>query len=585
MPDNDLMEKGRDTNAASRLADYLRRHPHAVNEPAEVLAQDAGVPLDVVRRVRGRVMAPPPMETRRRRDAEARPAFATLRSWWSAMRTHGVLTIGISSLLGVLVVIFAGSEGQSLTANAGEARFSIAETGVTALFLMTMALHGALYFARGRGKFVLQGSAAAYAGSLVLALYLSISGEVQGTGSRLGDFALASLAFFFVTALYALFMMMASVAGSLYQVRMERIGKDRLTRQELLERLFDIQERLEQPQEEVAVKKSWHNHPIAKEIEGGIFVWTAVLGLGVSLIMVLTGGVIVGRFGQDPESIAYGLTLGVMGLMSLVVQVGLAFLSRTVKRAVLVSLLYGLMSQLPTLLPIGGFGVETVMKNGQAALLSNVLGSLFLGLLAGLGATIEGRATHQRLMRANDPVALLAEYVDIQQRLNPGPREVTVMVVDAAKSSVMKSIADPYIAEWSFRAYQQLLERAAFEFMGEVMSTAGDGAVITFDDPNQALACAHAIQRKIAEFNEKTNKLSMPFQLRIGLHKGTVVGQIDKVQYTDVIDIAAHVEAACCVGGIAVSERVWNAIPGLRGEAIAMLVDGFVVYQLERDPE
>jgi class 3 adenylate cyclase len=95
------------------------------------------------------------------------------------------------------------------------------------------------------------------------------------------------------------------------------------------------------------------------------------------------------------------------------------------------------------------------------------------------------------------------------------------------------------------------------------------------------MKAAWRTHEKIQEFNEKTNKLTMPFKLRIGLHRGMVMGQIDKVQYTDVIDIAAHVEAACQVGGVTVTEPVWESLTDKRGDRLSIAIDSFTVYQLE----
>ena len=50
---------------------------------------------------------------------------------------------------------------------------------------------------------------------------------------------------------------------------------------------------------------------------------------------------------------------------------------------------------------------------------------------------------------------------------------------------------------------------------GDVIDTAGDGFFIGFDSPEAALACAVAIQRRLAE-HRKTNGFAP--QLRIGVH-------------------------------------------------------------------
>jgi class 3 adenylate cyclase len=206
--------------------------------------------------------------------------------------------------------------------------------------------------------------------------------------------------------------------------------------------------------------------------------------------------------------------------------------------------------------------------------------ALGMAVIVGLASKIEHHSEYQRKLRDDDPQVLLAEYIDIQKRLNPGPREVTVVVVDAARSSLMKQMSDPFVAEWSFRAYQQVIERVTYEHGGEVLATAGDGAVLTFKEPAQGLTASRAILEKVDDFNERTNKLSMPFQLRIGVHSGQISGFINQVQYAEVIDVAAHIEAAAQIGGIAVSEKIMEQIEGLDGEKLSIAIDGFEVFQL-----
>ncbi len=577
-------QTGKAGGDAAKIAEFLRRHPQAIYGETADLARDAGVSHDMVQRAVSRVAitAPPVIDTRSRlRNVPVRRSPAAwITDVWQAVSHDPAIVVVVTTVIGILSTLIFRNEGAPRTRTEGFS-FVINAAIPAVVFLLGLLVQAACYFRHGRGRSVLRGSIALYITASLATIVGVILAPGQTLPERLENILLPMLALLFVVAIYALGAMFFSVAGGLWKMRTERVDRDRMSRQELLERLFEVQERLEQTPEEVIEKNSWHNHPVAKEVEQKIWQWSAVLGFGLTAILVLVGGAIMNRYNVGPTSMQYGLTLGLLGFMNLFVQLGVAFLGRTIKRAVLSSLVFSGAGLIAMLLPFGGFGYQRLLEGNGTQLITSFIGALFFGLISGIGSTIESRATQERLMRANDPETLLSEYLDLQRRLNPGPREMTVMVVDAAKSSVMKSMADPYIAEWSFRAYQQLLERLAAENDGEVFSTAGDGAVLTFDDPHRALECAASMQKRIVEFNRNVNKLSMPFRLRIGIHRGTVVGQIDKVQYTDVIDIAAHVEAASQVGGVAISQKVWDALPGLRGEAIAMLIDGFVVYQLE----
>ena len=65
------------------------------------------------------------------------------------------------------------------------------------------------------------------------------------------------------------------------------------------------------------------------------------------------------------------------------------------------------------------------------------------------------------------------------------------------------------------RWHDDMLRSLVAAHNGEVIDTAGDGFFIGFDSPDAALACAVAIQRRLAE-HRKTSGFAP--QLRIGVH-------------------------------------------------------------------
>ena len=201
-------------------------------------------------------------------------------------------------------------------------------------------------------------------------------------------------------------------------------------------------------------------------------------------------------------------------------------------------------------------------------------GYLIVTLFGYLGGIVQRRAAEELSLAQNDPASILAEMVRIQWRLSDRTNMVCVMVVDAAKSSEMKSFADPLAVEYSFREYQTLLEDLSKHLDGRVHSTAGDGAVIAFNSAEAAFTAAKRIQTDIERFNREDNRLQLPFRLRVGLHLGEVVGDLDEVEFTEVIDIAAHVQAAAPVGGIAVTERVAEHLDADEFVPLARQVDG-----------
>jgi class 3 adenylate cyclase len=91
----------------------------------------------------------------------------------------------------------------------------------------------------------------------------------------------------------------------------------------------------------------------------------------------------------------------------------------------------------------------------------------------------------------------------------------TFMFTDIVSSTqLVEAIGDE---AWGVlvRWHDDMLRSVVASHNGEVIDTAGDGFFVGFDSPETAVACAVAIQRRLAE-NRKTSGFAP--QLRIGLH-------------------------------------------------------------------
>jgi class 3 adenylate cyclase len=204
-----------------------------------------------------------------------------------------------------------------------------------------------------------------------------------------------------------------------------------------------------------------------------------------------------------------------------------------------------------------------------------------IGALAGSVAAQGARGRHVRELRAmGNAASAIAEVIRIQWRMEAVPSNVCVMSVDVAGSSKMKMGAAPLLAEYSFREYQRYVAEIVEAHQGRIHSTAGDGVVAAFDSCRKACAAAREIQRGMFRFNNESNRLRTPFRLRIGLHMDSVAGDLRNVEFSRVIDVAAHVESVAPVGGIAVTEPVAKRLLGERLEPAPAPVDGIAVYHL-----
>ncbi|MBX7133983.1 MAG: hypothetical protein K1X67_15020 [Fimbriimonadaceae bacterium] len=563
--------------AYRELANYLRQHPEGLSLPADELAERTGLPLDVVSQVlvQARNHRAPAQEAAHKPNRFRGIGEGAL-SVFLKMTDRPVLFTGISTLTMLALVILTGFL-DGAQGNAAPSGYAIIQ-GL--IILSTLVVQMACFYRHARARIALYGALVFW---LVLTPALLAPFVLQGpspTGPPPGLLlTLLIVASISLAALFGGMGVVFAILGGYVQVRRADQQKERLTRQQLLERLFEIEERL-RTENHQAARTSILDKPVFRPVRTRPFLWAAILGATLSLIMVLGIGGIQELLGDQRQmrDLAFAVGSLGLGLISYLVQIGLSFAAGRPWRGVAVSLLYTVVGYPAGLIPLGSFGMAYFKETFPWGIVGNLVFAFLIGLMSGLGALIEERAALENRLQRDDPAALLAEMVEIQLKLNPSTSSVCVMVVDAAKSSVMKAEADPLVAEWTFREYQRFLADIVARFGGRVHSTAGDGAVMYFSDPACGFRAAQTIQTEVGDFNTNVSKLKSPFRLRIGLHSGAVAGEIEKVQFTEVIDIAAHVEAASQVGGICVTEPVADLLEGERLAELKDTVDGFKVY-------
>jgi class 3 adenylate cyclase len=198
-----------------------------------------------------------------------------------------------------------------------------------------------------------------------------------------------------------------------------------------------------------------------------------------------------------------------------------------------------------------------------------LLPHILVGGIAGFALqTVWSRVRTQ--VGAKDPLQerqeLLQQLVSLQDKLRSGEQSMTFLSLDIVGSTRMKEHADPLSVEYTFTEYHKWVDWVARRFQGQVHSTAGDGITCAFSHPQHAFAAAKYIQTGLVELNTFRNKIGVPIQLRAGIHHGTVnapAGQdVTKINFSHVIDVAAHMQKVAPIGGIAVSEAAAQHVTG-----------------------
>jgi adenylate cyclase len=100
---------------------------------------------------------------------------------------------------------------------------------------------------------------------------------------------------------------------------------------------------------------------------------------------------------------------------------------------------------------------------------------------------------------------------------------------------------------------QDVINPAVQQHHGRVVKTTGDGFLIEFASPVEAVRCALVIQKALA---------SGPLQLRIGINLGDVIIEPDGDIYGEGVNVAARLEALCDPGGVLISGKVYDEAEG-----------------------
>jgi len=187
--------------------------------------------------------------------------------------------------------------------------------------------------------------------------------------------------------------------------------------------------------------------------------------------------------------------------------------------------------------------------------------------------------------RARDTVdreKVLATITDLFGMLEHDAADYSFVSVDVAGSAELKRGQNPVLVELSFRAYHQWVAAIVEQHGGEVYSTAGDGAMCRFHNPDDAVNAARELQKQLPTFNQHQNRIKKPFVIRCGVHSGEVVTQegmpVAQV-FSLAIDVAAHLQQVAPAGTVAISEATYQRIKDQAAfQATSVVVDDERVY-------
>lgn len=583
-------------SALDGLMTFLRDNPKALNDPAETIAEEFGLPVEFVDTVLISLRGP-----------EHEVSLA--EQVWSVFKRVGVRASEVAIwvwektskwlratterpfvfLLVTMLILPVAMRSVSWISGSGLPMAGILVWFFITTVLFLFALQLVCYFRHGRIRYPLMGSGML----LVVLLVMFLSGVGSATSTTDAPVVIIQIvAALMLSVIYLMFGGASSIAGGILRVSRENRQERKLTRQELVGRLLEIEQKLKNVSASELGKVKADNMVARARATH----WFPLFALGAGVCLGIFEVAVLGSYNQITGEVPIMLTPSESPQMSvLVIMMTTFFVTMTLYgvvgylagrfwRSLLSLLLCWGGHILPNYIPYGHYGPEYVgMIMGDGRLIQSLGFVVVIAILASIGASIDLNQRRKQNLRTNDPAQLVAEAVQLQWRLNLGRRAACVMSVDVAGSTKMKSNGDPLRIEYSFREYQQMVEEISQRHGGHVFSTAGDGAIVAFPECRLALDAARDIQSEMPSFNQRRNRLDTPFRVRVGLHTGETQAEFGDAPFNELIDIAAHVEKVAPVGGIAVSGQVAEKLPGVRLAEMAQAIDDQHVF-IDMDP-
>lgn len=154
----------------------------------------------------------------------------------------------------------------------------------------------------------------------------------------------------------------------------------------------------------------------------------------------------------------------------------------------------------------------------------------------------------------------LADWAEVERpdlaRLTPNGHVVVLFTDIEGSTALNERIGDRAWVKLIAR-HDEMVQRLVAQHSGHVVKSQGDGFMIAFAQPDQAVRCAIDVQHALA--SRRGRKPQHPIRVRIGVHMGRSVRRGDDLFGRNVA-MAARVAAAAEGGQILISGPVRDAV-------------------------
>ena len=105
---------------------------------------------------------------------------------------------------------------------------------------------------------------------------------------------------------------------------------------------------------------------------------------------------------------------------------------------------------------------------------------------------------------------------------------------------------------------RELVNPKVREHRGRIVKTTGDGLLVEFASPVEAVRCAVEVQRGMVDRNAATPE-DRRIRFRVGINLGDVIAD-DGDLFGDGVNVAARLEGLSEPGGLCISQIVWEQV-------------------------
>ena len=141
-------------------------------------------------------------------------------------------------------------------------------------------------------------------------------------------------------------------------------------------------------------------------------------------------------------------------------------------------------------------------------------------------------------------------------------RLAVVVAVDVVGSSRLMEQDEPGTLAAIHTVFSDIIEPAAARHQGRLVKTMGDGALLEFASPVEAVLCAVEAQAAVGDLARQRPDGEDAVQLRMGINLGDVVLDEDGDILGDSVNVAVRLESVADPGGICISGKVFDELEG-----------------------